>query len=224
MRKGCCCLREIKALTDSINNYGSKPYAKSQLKKLNQELEKLRAKKNPVKKNKNNPFPIAKKIRTPKLSIVKKERIKQERVGDDFFLAIPRGVIRNDAYRQLFKGPGTVYEYLWANIVRGHMNNDKFNILDNYYKQGLLAYATSLRHIGDKCSYDKNTVNRIVTEFCKAGVLLIDPIYSGKGREPQNVYILGTWSEVEGKKPEDLFINHIYKDKKAVNISPVGGE
>ena len=44
----------------------------------------------------------------PKIIVVQRER----QPGDDYFISTERGLIRNETYRELFKGPGVVYEWL----------------------------------------------------------------------------------------------------------------
>ena len=78
----------------------------------------------------------------PKVKVVRRERQK----GDDYFLPLERGIIRNETYRKLFKGPGVVYEWLWANIVRDQWRDSKaYPIKEKYYDKGYLGVLFDLQ-------------------------------------------------------------------------------
>jgi hypothetical protein len=90
------------------------------------------------------------------------------------------------------------------------MNNDKFNILENYHENGFLAYTASYRHIARQCFLNEKTVKKIIVKFAEAGVILIDTVKNEGGKRPQNVYILGTWKEENGQRSEHYFVDSIF--------------
>ena len=105
-----------------------------------------------------------------KSRITVKQRIRQK--GDDYFLKTERGIIRNKTYRELFKGPGVVYEWLWANVVRSQwQDSEDYPIKRLYYDKGYLAYCSSYSQIGKDCGMSKDTVYRCIKKFVAAGVL-----------------------------------------------------
>ena len=155
-----------------------------------------------------------KKLREAETPSVRRER----QPGDDYFLKTERGLIKNAAYRKLFKGPGTVYEFLWQNIVRAKMVKDKFHIKENYDDKGLLAYSTSYRHIAKECFMDKDYVKKVIKEFKDAGIIFIESVVPEGGKRPQNVYILGTWKKIDGKRVEHFFRDAVFLTNKVREI------
>ena len=110
---------------------------------------------------------IKKRIEPQKKSrsqIIVKQRARQK--GDDYFLKTERGIIRNKTYRDLFKGPGVVYEWLWANVVRSQwQDSEDYPIKRLYYDKGYLAYCSSYSQIGKDCGMSKDTVYRCIKKF-----------------------------------------------------------
>ena len=147
-----------------------------------------------------------------KSRITVKQRIRQK--GDDYFLKTERGIIRNKTYRELFKGPGVVYEWLWANVVRSQwQDSEDYPIKRLYYDKGYLAYCSSYSQIGKDCGMSKDTVYRCIKKFVAAGVLETK-LHVPKGKKRGlTVFILGTW----GKRGKDIF-EHRYRDN--VFLSP----
>ena len=145
------------------------------------------------------------------------QRKRQE--GDKYFIILERGVIRNAHYMKLFsvKGVAVVYDYLWANIVREGKFSDKYNLTDNYHDNGLLAYSTSIRMIAEECFIGPSAVMDIINIFKHLGIIKIDkaPADEKGNKEPQNIYILGTWIAVKvpgckDTRKETFFINKVY--------------
>ena len=155
----------------------------------------------------------SKSKKKPEIKIEKRERQK----GDDYFLPLERGIIRNETYRKLFKGPGVVYEWLWVNIVRDQWRDSKaYPIKEKYYDKGYLAYCSTYRKIAKDCGMSKNTVHAYIMNFEKAGIVKTKShIPDGKTQE-QTVFILGTWKKVNGEIVESYFRESVFITPKAV--------
>jgi hypothetical protein len=111
----------------------------------------------------------------------------------------------NEKYKKTFKGPKTVYDFLWANIVRGNMINDKLHIKRRYYDKGMLACSFPIRVIADKCFMSPTTVKNYIVDLQRAGFIKIDKVKIDEHRS-QNVYVLGTWHYLEGVESEYLYL------------------
>jgi hypothetical protein len=132
---------------------------------------------------------------------------RQREKGDDFFLMLERGLFRNPEFRKVFKGPFTVYGWLWTNIVRKGWNDKKgYPIKKRYYDRGLLAYCSSYSKIGKECFIDKDTAKKYIDNFVSKGIIKIDHIIPEGKKNPQSVFILGEW----GEGPENKIIERLY--------------
>lgn len=140
------------------------------------------------------------------LSITDINTRKDTFTGDKFFMKKTRSMIRNDKYRKVFSGPGTLYEYLWSSIVRAKMNGDIYNLYSRYYDKGFLASTNSLRTLSKKCNMDKNTIKKHVDLWEELNIIKKDKIFTGIKNRSQYIYILGTWQYIEGVKKERLYI------------------
>jgi len=149
----------------------------------------------------------------PKIEVVKRERQK----GDDYFLSLERGIIRNETYRKLFKGPGTVYEWLWANIVRDQWRDNKaYPIKEKYYDKGFLAYCSTYGKIAKECGMSRNTVISYINAFKDAGIIEVKWHYPPGKKQGQTVFILGTW-----RKVKDEIVETYYRDSVFITPKPV---
>ena len=149
----------------------------------------------------------------PAVEIVKRERQK----GDDYFLTLERGIIRNESYRKLFKGPSVVYEWLWANIVRDQWRDSKaYPIKEKYYDKGYLAYCSTYRQLAKDCFMSKNTVHGYIKDFEKAGIIKTWDFKPEGKKQGQTVFVLGTWKENDGVVVESYF-----RDAKLITPKPV---
>lgn len=135
----------------------------------------------------------------------------KKRGGNDYFLMRKRGLVRNPDYRKLMKGPTTLYEYIWANIVRDYMHNDPHNIKEKYYDKGFLAYCSSYRHLAEKCFMDKNTVMKYIKNFVDNDIIKTDAV--GPKNRPQTVFILGTWQKEKEEGREKIKECYYIDDK-----------
>lgn len=155
-----------------------------------------------------------KKKESKKVEIVQRERQK----GDDYFMITERGVIRNKSYRELFKGRGIVYEWLWANLVRDTWIDTKgYPIKEKYYDRGLFAYCSTPGKIGRDCGgMSKNTVEKYIKEFEEAGIIKIDYLVREGNEQGQRVYILGEWKKVNGEIIERYYRDEVFLSEKPV--------
>ena len=140
------------------------------------------------------------------LSITDSVRKKESFIGDKFFMKKSRSMIRNNEYRKIFNGPGTLYEYLWANIIRAKMGGDIYNLYGRYYDKGFLATTVSVRKLAVECNMDKNTVKKYTRMWEKLSLIKIDKTPAETKNQHQYIYILGTWQYMEGVKKERLYI------------------
>ena len=195
-----------------------------------QELRDIRAGKKPHSKStikgKNNCKEISEPTKTEKKESNKIEIIQRERQpGDDYYMITERGVIRNRSYRELFKGPGTVYDWIWANLVRSEWIDTKgYPIKEKYYDKGLLAYCSTSGKIGKDCGISKNTVIKYINEFKKAGIIKVEYLVPKGKKSGQSVYILGTWKKVkvmEAGKLNDKVIERFFRDEVFLSEKPV---
>lgn len=190
-------------------------------KELWQELRDIRAGKKPHPKStikkKNNCKTISvpketKKNESETIEITQRER----QPGDDYFLKIERGVIRNKSYRKLFKGPGTVYEWIWANLVRTEWIDTKgYPIKEKYYDKGFLAYCSSYRKVAKDCGLHKNKVMEYIDNFKKAGVIKVEHLIPEGKKQGQSVFILGEWKIIDGERHEFFYKDKIFLTSKS---------
>ena len=151
-----------------------------------------------------------------------KEQIKvhqrERQPGDDYFLTTERGLIKNESYLELFKGPDTVFQVIWANLVRKDWHDSKeYPIRENYYDQRkLLVYCTTYRHLAEQCKMSHNTVRRIIDDFKEASVVKTEPFKPQNKKQGQTVFILGKWSGSGNSYEEHLFRDEIFLSPKPV--------
>ncbi len=130
--------------------------------------------------------------------------------GDEFFIMLKRGVFLNPEFRKIFKGPFTVYAWLWSNIVRkGWVDKKGYPIRKNYYEKGLLAYTSSLTKIAKECFMDKDTVKKYIDLMKENEIIRVDYILPEGKKQPQGVYILGEWEESDGQITEILYLTYV---------------
>lgn len=61
--------------------------------------------------------------------------------GDNYERRTPKWVMKSETYLQAFKGPKTVYDYLWMNVIRAPRTNDHYNVYEDYYCRGQIGRA-----------------------------------------------------------------------------------
>ena len=144
--------------------------------------------------------------------IVPNKTIQRERrPGDEYFMMTKRGIIRKEAYRKIFQGPGIVYEWLWANLVRSEWIDTKgYPIKEKYYDNGYLAYCSSYRQIGKDCFLHKNKVKEHIDAFREAGIIKVENLTPVGKIRGQSVFILGEWKNVNDKIEETFYRDEIF--------------
>lgn len=130
---------------------------------------------------------------------------KENYSGGNFEQRIRKSVLLNKKFQSTFKGPKIVYDFLWANIVRGRMMNDNLDIKRKYYDKGILACSYPIDVIAEKCSMSPTTVKRYIAVIEKAGFIKVEKVKIDDHRS-QNVYMLGTWHYVDGVESEYLYL------------------
>ncbi|WDP89031.1 MAG: hypothetical protein HUN04_04510 [Desulfobacter sp.] len=131
--------------------------------------------------------------------------------GDTYFLKTRRGMVRNEKYRELFKGPGTVYEWLWSNIARGQWKDTKeYPIKEKYYDRGYLVYCTTYSQIAKHCGMAKSTVIKYINSFVDAGIVRVENLKPKGKKQGQSVFILGEWKlNPSTGKPDETYYREI---------------
>jgi len=153
----------------------------------------------------------------PALTTKKENKLQRQREkGDDFFLMLERGLFRNPEFRKIFKGPFTVYGWIWSNIVRKNWKDKKgYPIKARYYDRGLLAYCSSYSKIGKDCFIDKDTAKKYIDHLASVGVIKIDSITPEGKKHSQGVFILGEWGkDFDEKIVERLYLGQIFLSEK----------
>lgn len=165
-------------------------------------------------KNSAASIPPEKSAANIKKSISVKQRERQ--AGDDYPLRTERGIIRNESYIELFKGPGTVFEVLWANLVRkGWHDSVEYPIRKIYHdSQKLLVYCTTWRHLARQCKMSVNTVINIVSKFEDAGIVKTETFTPPGKVQVQTVFILGYWTGSDKSYREHYFRDEILLSPK----------
>lgn len=175
-------------------------------------MERIYQKKNP---NSNKDVTVLKSD-TAKIkhstSTKKQPKGKGQYSGDDFFLRTKRKLPRNENYLKVFKGRGTVYEWLWANIIRkGWNDTEDFPLKAKYYDAHFLVCSASISKIADICGMSKNTVDKYIKVFEEAGVIRIDYLKPKGKKRGQGVYILGEWRFIEGEYFEFFYRDEVFE-------------
>jgi len=162
-------------------------------------------------KDKKKPAEKPTEQKSPGIKVIKRER----QAGDDYFLPIERGMIRNETYRELFKGPSIVYEWLWSNLVRSEWIDTKgYPIKEEYYDKGFLACCCSYRQIAKKSGLHKNKVKEYIDKFVQAGIIHVRHLVPTGKKRGQSVFILGTWRMENGKRVERYFRDEVFLSGK----------
>lgn len=207
--------KELKQSRSASSHWGKKQVSKPLFKKMKKKV----AEKTPDQvKSKGNDTKMRIKPASgeneaqEKYSPGKTEARHQIQPDDYYFMKTRRGMIRNEKYRDLFKGPHTVYECLWANIVRhGWKDSEDYPIKEKYYDKGYLVYSTSISKIAEKCGMAKATVDKYLKQFANAGVLRIEHLPAPKGKKRgQSVFVLGEWKTVNGKPAEVFYREQVF--------------
>jgi len=197
-------------------------------KKLWQELKDVRAGRKPPQRLKmprrkdsngsetktdtaESEFPNTKPPKTQAKSVEVTQR--QRQPGDDYFLTTERGIVRNESYREVFKGPGILYEWIWANVVRSQwIDTNGYPIKEKYYDRGYLAYCSSYRQLARDCGLHKNKVKEYIDAFSEAGVIKVEHLVPNGKKRGQSVFIIGTWRKRKDANGKPTVIEHYFRD------------
>jgi len=162
-------------------------------------------------KKKNSIKSKSKPVNNVKPKIKKQNLQRQKKPGDDYFQKKSRGLIRNKNYRELFKGPGIVYDWLWNGIARNGWKDTKdYPIKEKYFDNGFLAYSTSISEVARQCGMSKATAAKYLKRFEQAGVIEIDYLQPKGKKRGQSVFILGKWEKVGGKIIEIYYMDQVF--------------
>jgi len=135
---------------------------------------------------------------------------KKSYIGNEYEIyRTKKRLIMKEEYRKLFNNSTTLYQFLLANVVRGDMLCDIFDIKRKYYDKGFLACSLSLRILSKKCFISRRKVNEYIKDLAEAGVIKIEKVKLDK-YQIQNIYTLGTWQFIEGKKSERLYLDEVF--------------
>lgn len=169
--------------------------------------------------------PVIDEVSSPKIQKYKEpaemeERIKRQRqAGDDYFMILERGLFRNPEFRKIFKGPFSVYAWLWSNIARkGWEDKTGYPLKRDYYDRGYLAYSASLSQIGRDCFMNKDTVKSHIVDFYRKKIIKLEHLTPTGKKRGQHVYILGEWKSVDGKIEEQFYLNQMLLSGKVENL------
>lgn len=124
------------------------------------------------------------------LSVTKIAKKKKGYHGDNYELRLEKWIMKTNVFNEAFKGPWTVYSYLWSNIIRSPIISDKYNIYENYYCNGQLACTPKLETISDNIDMSYNSVRRAIARLVEIGVVQKHTKRISKNVH-KNIYILG---------------------------------
>lgn len=144
---------------------------------------------------------------------VNKEVSKKKYVSNDYVVcSIRKGVLMSEKYREIFNDKTTMYLFLKSNIVRGEMVYDKLNIYKKYYQnQQVLACSFTERQLSEKCNLTRYRVQNYIKTLKSEGVIRTEKVWVDKNNSPI-IFILGTYSFLEGKKKERFYLDNIIED------------
>jgi hypothetical protein len=177
---------------------------------LHRDMRKIYEKKRPPDKS----TPIKSKIieltteknscLEPPLKITEKMRVNDP--DEKYFLKTKRKLPRNKKYRKVFKGPSTVWEWLWSNIIRkGWNDTEGYPLKEKFFDNGFLVCSYSISKIAEECEMSKSTVSKFLKIFEEAGVIRIEYLKPKGKKRGQSVFILGEWKNIDGEYEEILY-------------------
>jgi predicted transcriptional regulator len=144
---------------------------------------------------------------------INREVGKKTYVSNDYVVcSIRKGVLMSEKYREIFNDKTTMYLFLKSNIVRGEMIYDKLNIYKKYYQnQQVLACSFTERQLSEKCNLTRYRVQNYIKTLKSEGVIRTEKVWVDKNNSPI-IFILGTYSFLEGKKKERFYLDNIIED------------
>ena len=140
--------------------------------------------------------------------------------GDNYEQRTPKWVMKNNVYIEAFKGPKTVYDYLWRSIVRAPTTNDKYNVYENYYCRNQIACAPSIKTIAKNCNISESSAKRylnhlkgcgLIQKFTTPSQYIPKAPKDKKYNDIKNIYVLGfiTYDKLEDKDKEITFLEDL---------------
>jgi predicted transcriptional regulator len=144
---------------------------------------------------------------------VNRKAIKKTYVNKDYIVgSIKKGYLMSEKYREIFNDKTTMYLFLKSNIVRGEMVYDKLDIYKKYYQnQQILACSFTERQLSEKCNLTRYRVQNYIKTLKSEGVIRTEKVWVDKNNSPI-IFILGTYSFLEGKKKERFYLDNIIED------------
>lgn len=135
---------------------------------------------------------------------------KKAYTGNDYVVfSIKKGILMSEKYREIFNDKTTLYLFLKSNIIRAEMMYDKLNIYKRYYQnQQVLACSFTERQLSEKCNITRHKVRKFINELKQKCVIRTEKVWGGKNNSPI-IFILGTYSYMEGKKKERFYIDNV---------------
>lgn len=138
-----------------------------------------------------------------------KKTNKKNRTGNKYLVSVlTKGDIMSETYRKVFNDKTTLYLFLKANIVRGHMLYDLAKIFDRYYDKGFLACSFTERSISKQCNITRYKVRKYIQDLSSKGIIRVEKVWINKNNSPL-VFILGTYQYIEGKLKERFYLEDI---------------
>ena len=144
---------------------------------------------------------------------VSKKVDKKTYINNDYVVcSIRKGVLMSEKYREIFNDKTTMYLFLKSNIVRGEMIYDKLDIYKKYYQnQQVLACSFTERQLSEKCNLTRYRVQNYIKTLKSEGIIRTEKVWVDKNNSPI-IFILGTYSFIEGKKKERFYLDNIIED------------
>ena len=144
---------------------------------------------------------------------INKKVNKKTYINNDYVVfSIKKGILMSEKYREIFNDKTTMYLFLKSNIVRGEMVYDKLDIYKKYYQnQQVLACSFTERQLAEKCNLTRYKVQNYIKRLKSEGVIRTEKVWVDKNNSPI-VFILGTYSYIEGKKKERFYLDNVIED------------
>lgn len=130
--------------------------------------------------------------KSQKLMSVAEKKIekKSDYTDDKYEQRTEKWVMKSNVYKKMYKSPGLVYDYLWAQIRRRPSPYDKYNIYEEYFSRGQLACCPKIETIARECKLDQGTVRNHIKVLIECGVIQKHTKRLSK-KVIKNIYILG---------------------------------
>lgn len=140
--------------------------------------------------------------------------------GDDYEQRTPKWVMKSKVYMEAFKGPKTVYDYLWRSIIRAPSIGDEYNVYENFYCRNQLACAPSIKKIAQSCNISESSTKRYLNHLKEYGLIQVFTTPSKyipkspkdkKYNDIKNIYVLGfvAHDKIEDKEKEITFLEDL---------------